>query len=265
MGLFEFFKKGPSKTDDHQPVKEISAESTKNFLKDNAGLYPYEILMLSYFEKYADGKEPARFWEREYGINNVYAVMDSLEKRGFASNGKLTELGKNELNKNEYVLYIHRHKHFGITMSQMSILVNRNPNKNYRDLIWGEFNKSLVLQMKNRQFGLYRNTKYAMYRFLLEEKKYEDAMRLLAEVFFYDLNGSDSPFIAKSLINDLRELEIKIDYTEKKLVETLQSLFKKIYSPYKNYSINEVVSIIVSYCFGHDELAEKIIAKRKYR
>lgn len=275
MGLFGFLKKQPSHSatpsvkvtftshefspeERQAQAKAELAERVRNFQKDAAGLYPYEILMLSYLEKYAAGKEPARFWEYQYGVDDVPALISSLEERGFAKDGKLTELGKSEIAKNEYVLYFHRNKYSEVSMSRMSVLVNQRPDMNFRDLLWGEYNRLTLEHMKNHEFGLYRNTKHSMYRFLLEEKRYRDAFSMLTEVIFYDLNGSASPFIAPSFIEELRSLERKIDYSDEEMINVLQHDFDGIFAPYKNFSNDEVICIIVAYCFGHDEMAEEI-------
>lgn len=102
MGLFDFLKQKPPQAQAkvkakvevamHEPTKKEmekqwkakTAEKIRNFQKDEAGLYPQEILLLSYLEGYKSGKEIARFWERDYGVDNVRALMASLEKRGFA-------------------------------------------------------------------------------------------------------------------------------------------------------------------------------------
>lgn len=279
MGLFDFLKKNQPKRiakfkiemTAHVPTREEmasqwknqTAERIRNFQKDKVGLYPHEILMLSYLEKYSLGKEPAKFWERDYGVDDVPALISSLEQRGFAKEGKLTETGKDEIKRNEYVLYMHRHKIPDISMSRMSILVNQNPAYPYRDLLWAEFNRLALEYTNNHQWGLYRNIKLSMYKFTLEEKKYINALPLLAEVFLYDLNGSASPFIAPALIEQIRNLERKIDYTDEKMIDTLQSFLKNMYAPYKNYSTDEVICIIVAYAFGHDEIAEKIFNRYK--
>lgn len=263
MGLFNFLKK---KSPEQKPVKKMEQirtpqgiEQIQNYQKDEAGLYPYEILMLSYLEKYAEGKDPARFWKKDYGVDDVPTLIKSLEQRGFAKGGKLTESGKAEIAKNEYVLYVHRHKSSEISMSRMSILVNQQPNMRYRDLIWGEYNRLTIEHMKNRQFGWYRNTKFAMYQFLLEERRYVDAFPLLAEVFFYDLNGSESPYIAPALIEEVRSIEQKINYIANDMEKILQRLFSQIYSPYRNYTKDDIIKIIIAYAFGNDELAEKYL------
>lgn len=278
MGLFDFLKK-PVKSKDnvkiemvaHEPTHEEMAaqwkqktkEKVRNFQKDDAGLYPHEILMLSYIEKYSEGKEPARFWEREYAVDDVPGLIRSLEERGFAENGKLTDLGRSEIAKNEYVLYMHRHKFSDISMSDMSILVNRNPDMNYRDLLWAEFNRLSIEYMKNRRFGWYRNIKYTMYQFVMEEKRYPVAFRLLAETVFYDLNGSASPMIPPALIRNIRDIAMKLDYSDEEMIDVVQNIFDGMYSPYRNYTNDEVTCIIVAYAFGHDDMAERILSKKK--
>lgn len=287
MGIFDFFKKkspvNKEKTPAVEPKKPIRIEMTisspttedleaqrkqkaqqkvRNFQKDEAGLYPHEILMLSYLEGYSKGKSVARFWEYEYNVEDVPGLIKSLEERGFAQEGKLTDLGRSEIQNNEYVLYMHRNKFPDISMADMSILVNKHPNMKYRDLIWGELNRLSVQYMSNRQFGLYRNTKYRMYRFLLEEKKYENAFLLLAETIFYDLNGSIHPSIPPALIKDLRNLETKLDYTDEEMIDILQQRFNGMYAPYKNVESDAVICIIVAYALGHDEMAQTVFEKQ---
>ena len=280
MGLFDFIKKKsvapkvgvemrmyePTRKEMEVQWKQETQERIRNFQKDEAGLYPHEILMLSYAEEYASGKPIARFWEREYGVEDVPALLAYLESDGFLFGGKLTDAGKQEIKKNEYVLYMHSHKNCEISMARMSILVNKNPQMTYRDIIWGELNRLLLERIKSHQWGLYRNTKYSMYKFLLEEKRHADAFLILSEVVYYDLNGNDSFFdVPPTLVEDLRTIERKLDYTDEKMIDLLLSQFNGIYAPYKNFANDEVARIIVAYCFGNDEMAEEIIGCRKRR
>lgn len=85
----------------------------------NNGLYVPEILLLHYCEK---GKYPnpekgyPGFWWFKYGIRNVGERLDSLESRGFiqldeeTQKYRLTELGKQELDENGYVPYMHSNR-----------------------------------------------------------------------------------------------------------------------------------------------------------
>ena len=272
MGLFDFLKKKsvpsvninvytPNAEEILESRKAHAKQETRNFQKDAAGLYPHEILLLSYYEKYSAGKEVARFWEYEFGVDDVPKLMKSLEDRGFAENGKLTDLGESEIKKGEYIQYMRRHKIYDISLSDMSILVNKHPKMSYRDLLWGEFNRLSGEYIKNRQFGLYRNMRYTMYQILMEEKRYNDALYHLAEVLFYDLNGGKFLSIPTVIIEDIRRISRKLDETDEQMIDQLQEKYKDMFTPYKNFTPDEVTCIFTAYAFGHDELAQEILNK----
>lgn len=80
MGLFDFLKKKsasavnfkvytPSAEEISESRKSLAKQETRNFQKDESGLYPHEILLLSYYEKYSAGKPVARFWQYEFGVD----------------------------------------------------------------------------------------------------------------------------------------------------------------------------------------------------
>lgn len=279
MKLVDFSKKKSNatpetkvtiKTSSHAPTRaELSVQLKfeakhrfQNYQVDEAGLYPYEILMLSYVEGYAKGKTIARFWEYQYGVDDVPALIASLERRGFCKDGSLTDAGRAEIAKNEYVLYMHRHKYTEISMEQMAILVNQNPDRNYRDLIWAEFNRLSGEYAQSGRFGLYRNTRYSMYRFLMEEKRYKNAFYHLAETVFYDLNGDSSPFMAPAIIKDLRSIQKYLDFSDVEMQDFISDSFRNIYAPYRNFSAEEVAAVVAAYSFGHDKFAEKLIKSK---
>lgn len=270
MGLFNFLKKKsapaininvytPSAEEISESRKDCAKQEIRNFQKDEVGLYPHEILLLSYYEKYSVGKPVARFWQYEFGVDDVPALMRDLEQRGFASEGKLTQLGEKEVIKGEYISYIRRHKSYDISLSALSNLVNKYPKMHYRDLIWGEFNRKSLEYMKNRQFGWYRKTQYSMYQFLMEEKRYEYAFSHLAQVLFYDLNGNSSPFVPSNIIENIREISRILNETDEHIIAKLQSEYSGIVAPYKNFTIDEIACIFTAYAFGHDEMAKQIL------
>ena len=48
------------------------------------GLYPHEVLALSYAAEYAEGEEPSQsFWWDRYGVSSVQSVFRSLFQRGY--------------------------------------------------------------------------------------------------------------------------------------------------------------------------------------
>ena len=208
------------------------------------GLYPHEILMLSYAHTYKISKNTFQgFWNYLYSITDPQSVLVSLHERDFLTVGDLrtaierlkvseikeelqavgakttgkkaelidrlmevgntqaleerypdryyalTKKGQQELDENEYVVYLHRMKYMSI-WDMNYLLHHDNPSHlRYRDILWREFNIQSGEHFKAGNFGLYRNTRMYMYQFLMEEEKYTTAFSMLCEVIAYDLSG----------------------------------------------------------------------------
>ena len=90
------------------------SERKKTSYPSKRGLYIGEIALIHYCS-YGEYPNPKNgypgFWWFEYGMKNIQFYLDSLEKRGFIQmqeNGKYapTELGKQEVSDNYYVVYM---------------------------------------------------------------------------------------------------------------------------------------------------------------
>lgn len=286
MGIFNLFNKSkPSKKKVVTSIETVSYDissqkykknsphvsfnNTPNHLSKN-GLLFHETLLLFYAESYLSGKDIAKFWQYDYNVESVPKLLKSLEKRGFISNGKLTELGKTEISDNEYVLYLHRHKSWRLDADIIGKAIDEYPKKNlWHDVIWSEFNRNLLNEMGKRNFGNYRNIKYSMYQFLYEEKNYLNAFVNLAEVFYIDLNyfpiPDDDPSyaIAPGVIKDFKNLIKKLNYDTEKMEETLLAVFNKLTPLHGNYSNHEIACIIISLVFNENTIAETIFNLHK--
>ena len=208
------------------------------------GLYPHEILMLSYAHTYKISQNTFQeFWNSLYSVTRPQSVLVSLNERDFLAVGNLratiehlkvselkeelqaigakttgkkaelidrlmevgdtqaleerypdryyalTKKGQQELDENEYVVYLHRMKYMSI-WDMNYLLHHDNPSHlRYRDILWREFNIQSGEHFKAGNFGLYRNTRMYMYQFLMEEEKYTTAFSMLCEVIAYDLSG----------------------------------------------------------------------------
>lgn len=237
---------------------EIDNRVGVNFQKDAAGLYPQEILMLSYLDKYTAGRPIARFWEYTYGVTDVPAMIASLEARGFSHNGKLTPLGKSEIEKNEYVLYFHRNNVLDITMEDMSILVNRNPSINWKDLLWGEMNRRCMQYIANYQFGRYRNCIYQMYLFVKYEKRNNEALGCLASVFWLDLNGEGSPVIAPKVAKEIQYITRILDYSGEQMFSAVLARMSRLSAPCRIFTPGEAARMFVDIGFGNQESVDRL-------
>lgn len=98
----------------------------------------------------------------------------------------LTAKGEQELKDNSYVSYLHRNRYMTVWEMNKRIAQTHYP---YRDILWGYFNEQSAIHFQEFDFGLYRNTRLDMYRFLMEENKPKTAFRMLCEVLSFDLSG----------------------------------------------------------------------------
>lgn len=268
MGLFDFFKKANVKI----TTSEVQFNDEPRYIikhKSKNGLYFYETLMLSYAEKYFSGKPIARFWQYDYGIENVPKILKSLEKRGFIENGKLTQLGISEIEENEYILYLHRHKNWGLDFDNILNKIDDYPKKEFwRDIIWGEFNRQYSEFGASLNIGLMRNTKFNMYQFVIEEKNYSAAFSCLAEVFFMDLNGRPCngkdifDLIPSGIKYDFKPIVKELQMSDQQMYKQLEKYFTNLLCVYKNFSAQEAATIITAITFDSEEIAEKIFKEK---
>ena len=66
----------------------------------------------------------------------------------------------------------------------------KEPSEN--DVTWGILNKNLLEHSKNKDWGLYRNTRFNMAEILRKEMKLERALQIYLEVCYIDLNGPEN-------------------------------------------------------------------------
>lgn len=186
------------------------------------GLYVAEILLLEYCSK---GKYPKpnngypAFWWFEYGIRDIGKVLKSLEMRNFINmnpeNGKyrLTEIGKQELNDNEYVPFMHKRKdkttedtRYGITFNVWE--VNRRLKTK---LDW----KKIVSDIENQKIQYSSNKKSEREQTLKElekwnpklatklrvsDKKFAEEDQKLAEIIAAENEYKESKNIEKYIL-----------------------------------------------------------------
>jgi hypothetical protein len=113
-----------------------------------------------------------------------------LEKRFTKQYYELTNKGEKVVIENEYIKYIHKNKIEDLNIWSLNKLMNDLPNGfKYRDIIWGYLNSQSMEHISNRQYNLYSNCRYTMYTVLTEEKRTENAIKMLTEVAYYDLSG----------------------------------------------------------------------------
>ncbi|MFV0314395.1 MAG: SAP domain-containing protein [Anaerotignum sp.] len=340
MGIFDIFRRKRTieivVSDvqvNHKDV--IPAEiRTKDAFATKDGLYPHEILVLSYADGFAvDHKDFQNFWWYSYGVKDVSAVLKSLKERGFIEVGNLETAIKSEtvvklkevlksynlkvsgkkaelikrllgevsheqlnllfpkriyilsgagalaLEEAEYIPYIHKNMIEELDIWSLNKLVNEKPDIPYRDKIWGYLNERSMLHMQKGNFGLYRNCRHTMSKFLAEENRLIDALAMLAEVVFIDLTGLSNSYnpellwisapyffpyktssakTAYGIINSILDYQNKLELDDNALKSILLERMNKLHTPIQLFSPQECVEIIFLERDQNSDKLEKI-------
>jgi len=200
---------------------------------------------------------------------------------------ELTDKGKKAIADEEYVIYIHRHPNIeDLDVWKLNSLVYNPPYHPFRDKIWGYLNQKSLEHIQNRDFGLYRSTRYNMHCFLLEESKTNDALRLLTEVIYYDLSGMDNNFnmeflnikfanyfpysestvtLAPGIIGSLRDILSNLQMNDDDLKKYLKMEFDKLGVLFHIFTKDECVDIVLAELHSDHELLARIYETAKIR
>lgn len=211
---------------------------------------------------------------------------EELNSRFTKRTYQLTELGKQALDEEGYVPYIHRHQIEDLDIWTLNKIIHEPPYMPYRDKIWGYLNKRSMEHFAAGNFGLYRNCRHHMYNFLMEEKKVKDALGMLSEVVFYDLSGlgnnydpqyldiyaehffpyKDStvimaPGITSAVIHCQKELNLSDDELKAVMLDRINRLS----APFHLFTPEECVDIVLMESREDIDALTKIYAKAKRR
>lgn len=205
------------------------------------------------------------------------ADINSLNEKYSERYYVLTAKGEQELKENQYVSYLHRNKVMSVWEMNRRIAETHKP---YRDILWGFFNEQSTFHFSKFNFGLYRNTRLDMYKFLMEEDKPKTAFHMLCEVLAVDLSGlhnnEDSMFeyekedTAFYLSLYERRLERFFPYEETSLIippgligyyKEMQSILGLDDNEYKEAVLEEIKKVTLPRSiFTADECADILIA-----
>lgn len=199
---------------------------------------------------------------------------------------QLTELGKQVLEEESYVPYIHRHALEDLDIWSLNKIIHQPPYMPYRDKIWGYLNKRSMEHFAARDFGLYRNCRHHMSTFLMEEKKIKDALGMLSEVVFYDLsglgNGYDPQFLdiyaqnffpykdstvtmAPGITSAVIHCQKELNLSDEELKATMLDRMNRLSAPLHLFTPEECVDIVLMESREGTEALTKIYAKAKRR
>lgn len=201
---------------------------------------------------------------------------------------QLTKMGKEALAEEQYVPYIHCRQYDDLDIWSLNKLMHTPPQLSYRDRIWGYLNKKSMEHFEASNFGLYRNCRYHMHQFLMEENRVEDALEMLAEVVYYDLSGLGNGYqsqllhttaeyffpysksIAKTapgIINAILVCQKEIGITDIELRRNLLRQMNMLSAPFHLFEAEECINILFMEIYRDEEALNKMyaVAERRYK
>ncbi len=217
-------------------------------------------------------------------INEV--SHDELSVRFTKRMYQLTELGKRALEEEAYVPYIHRHPFEGLDIWSLNRIMYTPPYMSFRDKILDYLYQRGTEHISAGNFGLYRNCRYSMSVLLQEEKRYMDALGMLAEVVFYDLSGlsnnydpkyldiyaesyfpyqESSATTAPGIIDAILQCQKELGIVEDELKSELLNHMRRLSAPLHLFTPEECVDIVLGEVCENTEALTKIYSKAKRR
>lgn len=194
---------------------------------------------------------------------------------------KLTDLAVQELKENKYITYFHKAKiRYGVDVwwINQQLHIRNYPKSLYRDLIFGELNRKLNETMKNMQEdndGTYvPHVYYGCYtkeiaEFLMEENRFNDAFRLLAESVYYTISSNLIPYIhmgTKYISERILSIEL-FQRIKSELGLSNDEMFQKIVAFYNNFNFpapfallsnHDAAGLILALMNDEDKIVEKV-------
>lgn len=190
---------------------------------------------------------------------DLYALFP---KRRFS----LTWDGIRALDEAMYISYIGRFPVDGLTIWDMHRLIMEHPETSYRDLIWAYMEQRSAKHHAAQNFTAYRDLRYRMYQFLMEEQKLKRAFPFLSEVMYYDLSGVEStsdpihryvsekyffPYdnslvkLSARNVQAMRKLQADLNLTDEMLKALIMQFFSQFHVPAHLFTKEECFVIIL--------------------
>lgn len=173
-----------------EPQKVLDSLFERGFIKVCSPENALSLLKVSELKSIITDLGAKPIGKKDDLIKQIVSLTDSEELKSLVKENRfeLTEIGKAEVEENKYVLFMHKHDYMSVWDMNIALNVDNTKGLDYRDIIWGDLNKKSIDEFGKYNFGLYRNARFTMFRFLLEEKNYSRALYHLVEVAAYDFS-----------------------------------------------------------------------------
>jgi len=186
---------------------------------------------------------------------------------------KISELGKQLICENDHIIFYHNCKHFhnsNISLNDYLKLFPKKFNKSTKyDVSIDLFNGLFLKNLKNKDYGLARNSLYSISKIYFERNDYINSLKFILQVCYLDLSGLhnnnlfsiDLISLAPGIISELEKLLELLNIDTKDLEKLFIDSIKKIKIKRKLISDdNKFLIITKSLDLNYDEL-ESFIKK----
>jgi len=205
--------------------------------------------------------------------------LDVLAARFPQRHYQRTELGDTALAGSPHINYAHSQMIEGVDIFALTRMVQEHPGRPWRDLVWGHLNQQVIDHIRDGNWGLARNCRYNMARFLAEEHRYADAVAMLTVVAYMDLSGMGNGFsldnlriygpnffpysessvkLSPGLVRDLRDWADRAGLSEQEVGEVAADRISRMSLQFRLFTDQEVAQIIVAELQGDTETLETI-------
>lgn len=130
-----------------------------------------------------------------------------------------------------------------------------------RDKHWGNLNKALLKCFESSDYSKCRDIKYQMFLQLLYEKRYLDSFVTLSEVFLFDLNGAQYPYLSERIIRCSQNLYPYLPCAQEQLKSIIKGRLEDVYTPYRTYTPVDTVNMFFLFAEGNRDKANAIFYK----
>lgn len=100
-----------------------------------------------------------------------------------------------------------------------------------------------------------------MFLQLLYEKRYLDSFVTLSEVFLFDLNGTQYPYLSERIIRCSKNLYPYLPCAQEQLKSIIAGRLEDAYTPYKTYTPVDTVNMLFLFATGNRDEANKLFYK----
>ena len=167
-----------------------SGNREKSTAKDN------DVIVLWWISKKKKGYDKTsnkfpKWFLNQYGID-FNLVMDQYIQRGFLSDEdnmvKVTSAGEKELQKLDYVIYVHEHPQYCLSIRDFRKVPNLHKVQN-ADITWGIFNSRIIEYGQKAMWESLAANYGNMASLLIEEKKYDQAIEFVFPAAYLETSG----------------------------------------------------------------------------